>query len=69
MHFPDKEAFILASNHLYIKGADLALPKGAKIIRPVKISVRVGQEIIFERRQPYQEISALIMDSIRRLAC
>lgn len=55
----------------FIKGTDLALPKGAKMIRPKKICVYFGQEIHIERRQPnnYQDIAMQIMHCVRHLTC
>jgi 1-acyl-sn-glycerol-3-phosphate acyltransferase len=53
----------------FIKGSEEALPKGAKFIRPAKISVCFGQQIFIERRMPYQEIAQLIMARIRHLSC
>lgn len=53
----------------FIKGTDLALPRGAKFIRPCQIFVYFGKEISLERRQPYQDIACEIMKSIRHLSC
>jgi 1-acyl-sn-glycerol-3-phosphate acyltransferase len=55
----------------FIKGTDLALPKGAKFIRPRRISIYFGQQILVERRKPnnYQDIAREIMGSIRRISC
>jgi len=53
----------------FIKGASLALPKGAKFIKPSKISVYFGKQIPIERRMPYQEIAESIMANIRHLSC
>ncbi|MBU4346524.1 MAG: 1-acyl-sn-glycerol-3-phosphate acyltransferase [Candidatus Omnitrophica bacterium] len=50
-----------------IKGTQEALPKGAKFIRPGKISVYFGEQIPIERRMPYQAIALRIMEGIRRL--
>lgn len=52
-----------------IKGTDTALPKGAKFIRPAKISVCFGKQIFVERRMPYRDIAQHIMDNIRHLSC
>lgn len=53
----------------FIKGTDSALPKGAKFIKPSRISVYFGEQISLERRLPYQEIASQIMASIRHLSC
>ena len=55
----------------FIKGTDAVLPKGSRFIRPRKISVCFGQEIVIERRESpdYQEIADKIMLSIGHLAC
>jgi 1-acyl-sn-glycerol-3-phosphate acyltransferase len=53
----------------FVKGTEDALPKGAKTIRPNKISVIFGKQILVERRMPYQQIAELIMENIRHLAC
>lgn len=55
----------------FIKGTDLALPKGAKFIRPKKISVYFGKEISLERSEShnYQAIANRIMYGIGHLAC
>ena len=53
----------------YICGTYEALPKGAnkKINFGREISLRFGKEIYIERGNPYQEISNLIMASIKQL--
>jgi len=53
----------------YVKDTGKALPRGAKFIKPVKISVHFGKEILIERRMPYQDIAQLIMTNIRHLSC
>ena len=53
----------------FIRGTELALPQGAKFIRPHKISVYFGKQIIVERRMAYQDIALEIMEAIRRLSC
>lgn len=52
----------------FIKGTEKALPAGAKLIRPAKISVHFGRQISIERRMPYQDIARQIMVSIRHLS-
>ncbi len=54
---------------VYISGTEKALPKGAKFIRPAKISVSFGKQIPIGRRMPYQDIAQLIMEDIRHLSC
>lgn len=55
----------------FIKGTDLALPKGARFIRPKKISVYFGKEIPIERSKShnYQDIANEVMCVIGHLAC
>jgi len=55
----------------FIKGTDLAWPKGAKFIRPKKITVTFGQKILMERSEShnYQDIANRIMCNIGHLAC
>jgi len=53
----------------FIKGTEKALPKGAKFIRPAKLSVRFGEQIYIERGLPYQDTAQLIMAKIRDLSC
>ncbi|MBM3249816.1 MAG: 1-acyl-sn-glycerol-3-phosphate acyltransferase [Candidatus Omnitrophica bacterium] len=52
-----------------IKGTDEALPKGAKFIKPVKVTVHFGEQILIERGMPYQDIAKLIMERVRHLSC
>ncbi|MFA5114993.1 MAG: lysophospholipid acyltransferase family protein [Candidatus Omnitrophota bacterium] len=51
-----------------IKGADTALPIGAGFIRPARISVRFGKQILVERRTPYEDAARHIMSQIRQLS-
>jgi 1-acyl-sn-glycerol-3-phosphate acyltransferase len=53
----------------FVKGTHLALPRGARFIRPAKIYVCFGRQISIERRMPYQDIAIGIMDNIRHLSC
>jgi len=53
----------------FVKGSQEALPRGAKFIKPVEVSVYFGKQIIIERRMPYQDIAGLIMENIRHLSC
>ncbi|MFH0855068.1 MAG: lysophospholipid acyltransferase family protein [Candidatus Omnitrophota bacterium] len=52
----------------FVSGTEIALPKGAKRLRLVKLKVVFGKEIHIERGKPYHEISAMIMASINNLA-
>lgn len=58
-------AFVIPA---FISGTDIALPKGAKVIKPSKVSVIFGKQIPIERGLPYKEIAQGIMNSIRRLS-
>lgn len=53
----------------FIKGTEIALPKGAKFIKFAKISVFFGKQILVERRMPYQDIALEIMNQVRHLSC
>jgi 1-acyl-sn-glycerol-3-phosphate acyltransferase len=53
----------------FIRGTEIALPQGAKFIRPHKISVYFGKRIIVERRLAYQDIAFKIMEAISHLSC
>ncbi len=53
---------------VFISGTEIALPKGARIIKPSRVSVIFGKQIIIERGLPYQEIAQRIMDNIRHLS-
>ncbi len=52
----------------FINGTEHCLPKGAKFVRPGKITVSFGKEIPIERGMPYSEIAEKIMAGIRQLA-
>jgi 1-acyl-sn-glycerol-3-phosphate acyltransferase len=55
---------------VYIEGSGRALPRGAVLPRPTRISVTFGEPIRFARergRARYQEVSEEIMSAIRRL--
>jgi 1-acyl-sn-glycerol-3-phosphate acyltransferase len=52
---------------VFIRGTDKALPRGARLIRPHRISVYFGKQIFIERRMPYQDIARRIMQEIRHL--
>jgi 1-acyl-sn-glycerol-3-phosphate acyltransferase len=53
----------------FVKGTDMALPRGAKFIKPRNITVYFGEQISIERRMPYKDIALSIMEEIRRLSC
>lgn len=53
----------------FVKGTEIALPKGTKLIKRTKVSVHFGRQIFIERSLPYQEITQLIMANIRHLSC
>lgn len=53
---------------VFVKGTDQALPKGAKFIKPHKISVYFGAQIHLEKSLPYGEIAASIMSQVRHLS-
>ena len=52
----------------YISGTEKAMPKGARFIKPARVTVRFGEQIIIEGRMPYHAIAAQIMSSIGHLA-
>lgn len=52
----------------FVKGTEIALPKRAKFLKPAKISVHFGKQILIERGVPYRDIAELIMGNIRHLA-
>jgi len=54
---------------VFVKGTEIALPKGAKFIKRTEVSVHFGRQIFIERRMPYQETTQLIMANIRHLSC
>lgn len=53
----------------FVKGTERALPRGAKFLRPARISVCFGKQIFIERRLPYRDIARQIMANIRHIAC
>jgi len=53
----------------YIRGTDKVLPKNSKSLKLNKINVYFGKKIDVERRQAYADISALVIQRIRHLAC
>ena len=53
----------------YISGTDKVLPKGSSRISASRVTVRFGNQILVERRMPYQAVADKIMEEIRRLSC
>lgn len=53
----------------FIRGTEIALPKGAKLIKPTEVSVHFGKQILIERGVPYQDFAKQLMEQIRHLAC
>jgi 1-acyl-sn-glycerol-3-phosphate acyltransferase len=53
----------------FIKGTEIALPKGSSSIRPAKISVRFGKQIPLERRVAYSDVADRVMQAIKQLSC
>lgn len=53
---------------VFVSGAQKALPKGARFIRPRKVSVFFGKPLSVDVKMPYQEIADRIMHDIRQLA-
>jgi len=52
----------------FIKGTEIALPRGARQLRLCRIKVRFGEQILIERGKPYQEIAEMIMASVKKLS-
>lgn len=50
-----------------VKGTEGALPKGARFIRPEKISVYFGRQVYPREGLPYEDIAESIMEDIRYL--
>ncbi len=48
----------------FISGADKALPRGSKLIRPAKISVRFGKPMRFESSLSYELVAKQVMNGI-----
>lgn len=51
----------------FIKGTDVALPKGTKFIRPSEITVYFGKQIHIEKELSYQKIADKVMEKIEEL--
>lgn len=54
---------------LFIRGTGMVLPEGAKRITPHPVSVAFGRPFHPDTARENEEISARIMDEIRRLSC
>lgn len=52
----------------FVKGTEIALPRGTKKLKAAKISVNFGEKIHIERGRSYQDIAATIMSSIKKLS-
>lgn len=52
----------------FVDGTREAWPRGAKFIKRHKICVYFGEQILIERRMPYQDTARKIMEEIRRLS-
>ena len=52
---------------VFIRGTEIALPKGAKFIRPAKVSITFGKPVTYNKTLSYQEIAESVMNNIRKL--
>ncbi|MDP2938787.1 MAG: lysophospholipid acyltransferase family protein [Candidatus Omnitrophota bacterium] len=48
----------------FITGADKAMPRGSKFIKPTKITVRFGRLLSFDKNQTYEQIANKVGDEI-----
>ncbi len=53
----------------FVKGTRHAMPKGAWLVRPLKISVEFGKQIPLERRVAYSDVAVTVMQAIKQLSC
>jgi 1-acyl-sn-glycerol-3-phosphate acyltransferase len=53
----------------FVSGTEEAMPKGSKMIKPTRLTVRFGKQIYIEKRMSHSDIAVSIMAHIRRLAC
>jgi len=53
----------------FIKGTEIALPKGAKKLTRAKVTIHFGKPVNFERGIAYKDIAAGIMKSISDISC
>lgn len=51
----------------FIRGTEVALPKGTKFIRPTEITVYFGKQIHIEKELSYQKIADKVMEKIEEL--
>lgn len=51
----------------FVRGTGDALPKGARFIRPGKISVCFGKQVYIKKDLSYQDNAQLVMEEIRHL--
>jgi 1-acyl-sn-glycerol-3-phosphate acyltransferase len=54
---------------VYVKGTEIAWPKGAKLSSTAKISVTFGKQMNLEKGLSYQEIAQIILDNLRQPSC
>lgn len=52
---------------VFVSGTEVALPKGAKLIRWAKIKITFGKAVSYNKALPYQEIADRIMNNVRSL--
>lgn len=52
---------------VFVKGTEIALPKGARFIRPHKVCVYFGKALSIEKNMSYQDIADKAMQNIRQL--
>ncbi|HOK81002.1 MAG TPA: lysophospholipid acyltransferase family protein [bacterium] len=53
---------------VYIKGSFRAMPPGRNFIRPGKIVIRVGEQVVYNRQQTYEEVAQDVMKKIVELS-
>jgi len=53
----------------FVKGTFEAMPKGAWLVRPLKISIQFGKQIPLERRVAYSDVADKVMQAIKQLSC
>jgi len=52
----------------FIKGAQNALPKGSKFLRPAKVTVFFGTPVLFNKQMSRDDIAQAILEDMRQLA-
>ncbi|MFC1594323.1 lysophospholipid acyltransferase family protein [Candidatus Omnitrophota bacterium] len=50
-----------------IRGAEKALPKGGRFIRPAHVAVHFGKPILFDKRDSYVKSAHLVIEEIKKL--